>query len=582
MMGEMIFSGSSKHLIRRVQYIILFGSTLFINGLAQTHIENNFRAPMDLIPNMSGSFGELRPNHFHSGVDFTTNSQCGYKVYAVGDGYVSRIKISSVGYGNAVYVTHPNGYTTLYGHLEGFTHQIDSFVIAEHYDKQRFDIDFKLSPRDIPVKSGQVIGYSGNSGSSGGPHLHFEVRETDSEHAMNPLLFRNDIKDNVKPTIYGIRIYPLSGDASVAGKHSPLYFKAVGAAGIYKVENGTVIAAGGTIGVGVETIDFITGTTRKCGVYSISLKVNDTEVYRSEMESFSFDYTRYINSLVDYAYKVNSGKWVQKSYIEPNNLLDIYKTRKSRGYIDIEEGETYQFQYTIKDASGNASVMNFVVKGVKPLEVSDNTADKALSCKTTHEFEFDELKVNTPENCFYADVNFGVRKLIDNQGADVWQIGDRTIPVQVPVAVEMKVPASLDKYKNQVALARKEASGKLTFAGGSYQFGWIIAKVRDLGTFTLTTDTQAPVISWKDMPAGANYKGRKTLEMLISDNFSGINDYRCEIDGSWALFEYDAKTRRLICPLTRIPISKGKKHSLHVTVTDGCGNVAKKELSFVY
>jgi hypothetical protein len=531
---------------------------------------------------MSGSFGELRPNHFHSGVDFTTNGQCGYKVYAVADGYVSRIKISSVGYGNAVYVTHSNGYTTLYGHLEGFTHRIDSFVIAEHYDKQRFDIDFKLSPGDIPVKSGQVIGYSGNSGSSGGPHLHFEVRETGSEHAMNPLLFRNDIKDNVKPTIYGIRIYPLSEDASVSGKHAPLYLKAVGAAGVYKVENGAVISAGGTIGIGVETIDFISGSTRKCGVYSVSLKVNDTEVYRSEMEEFSFDYTRYINSLVDYAYKVNTGKWVQKSFIEPNNLLDIYKTRKNRGYIDIEAGETYQFQYTIKDASGNASVMNLVVKGVEPLDVDDSKAEKALLCKTTHVFEFDELKVNTPENCFYADVNFVVRKLIDNKGADVWQIGDRTIPVQMPVSVEMKVPASLDKYKNQVALARKEPSGKLSFAGGSYQFGWIIAKIRDLGTFTLTTDTQAPVISWKDMPAGGNYKGRKTLEMLISDNFSGINDYRCEIDGSWALFEYDAKTRRLICPLTRIPISRGKKHSLHVTVTDGCGNVAKKELSFVY
>lgn len=285
----MIFSDGKLQVLRRFQYILVFCSSLSVNGLAQTHVENNFRAPLDLIPNMSGSFGELRPNHFHSGVDFTTNGQCGYKVYAVGDGYVSRIKISSVGYGKAVYVTHPNGYTTLYGHLEGFTHQIDSIVMAEHYDKQRFDIDFKLKPAEIPVKSGQVIGYSGNSGSSGGPHLHFEVRETDSEHAMNPLLFRNDIKDNVKPTIYGIRFYPLSGDASVAGKHSPLYLKAVGAAGVYKVENGAVIMAGGTIGVGVETIDFISGSTRKCGVYSVSLKVNDTEVYRSEMESFSFD-----------------------------------------------------------------------------------------------------------------------------------------------------------------------------------------------------------------------------------------------------------------------------------------------------
>jgi hypothetical protein len=567
-----------QHCIKFVGVIVL-GASWAVN--AQTHIENTFRAPMDILPNMSGSFGELRPNHFHSGVDFTTNSQCGQKVYAVADGYVSRIRISATGYGKAVYITHDNGYTTLYGHLDGFTHAIDSVVVAEHYDKQSFEIDFKLGSRDLPVRGGQLIGYSGNTGGSGGPHLHFEVRETTSERAMNPLLFRNDIKDNVKPSVYGIKFYPLSDDAAIECLHQSQYKKVTGAGGVYRLENNAVIKASGSIGMGIETIDFSTGSVRKCGVYSIALFVNDTQVFKSEMESFSFDHTRYINSLVDYAYKVNSGKWVQKSFIDENNKLDIYTEKKNRGFIEIEPGETYDMRYEIQDVRGNKSLVKFTIKGGEPKENKTEKA-KLLNCKTSHQVDNDELRVSVPEDCFYTDVNFIVKKLVDGQGADVWQIGERTIPVQQPISIEMKVPASLDKYKNQVALAYKNGNGKLTFAGGGYKYGWIIGKIRDLGNYTLTIDNVAPSVNWKDLPAGYNYKGRKTLELLIADNFSGIASYRCEIDGTWALFEYDAKTRRLICPLNRARIARGKKHSLHVTVSDGCGNVTKKEWSFIY
>ncbi|MCG8578848.1 MAG: M23 family metallopeptidase [Bacteroidales bacterium] len=549
---------------------------------AQVTDSERFVKPMKLKPYVSGSFGELRSNHFHSGLDLTTNRKTGYRIYASDKGYVSRIKVSPYGYGKAIYIDHEGGYTTVYAHLERYSDRIDSLIRANQYEKKSFAIELFFKEGEVPVERGEVIGYSGNSGSSGGPHLHYEVRDKASQKPMNPLLFRDDIKDEVRPQVQGMKLYCLSDDASIGGKRKDHYVTTVFYNKAFHPKGSTVFSAQGKIGVGVQVLDYFSDSWRKCGISTIDLYVNDTLVYDFKIEKFSFAESRYINSHIDYAEKKRSGKVIQKSWVEPNNKLSLYGKRNTYS-TEIKPGDKKIFKYVIEDFHGNRSVLAFTVNGENPPPPVVKKKSPLVSVNFSKTFKLDTLglKLSIPANTFYTNIEMLIHK-DEKEGmiAPVYVVGNRNIPLHRSMSVSIPVPDSLHKYADKLLMAGVSANGKTYSLGGKFNDGRMSTSTRSFGRFSLAIDTIAPTIKLRKAPENRNYSGRQTIQLLINDNYSGIKKYECLIDGQWALFEYDAKNYRLTGTFKHMPFLKKGKHLLQVKVSDNRDNETIKEFSF--
>ena len=562
--------------------IILLLLKLNIHSTAQSKINWDIRFPLDIKATVSGSFGELRSNHFHAGIDFTTNQTTGLPVYAIDEGFVSRIFVSPSGYGKAVYIDHPNGYTTVYGHLDSFAPKIETIITNLQYEKQSFSIDHYFEPEDIILKKGEIIGYSGNSGSSGGPHLHFELRETDSEKPVNAHLLNLSIKDDVPPHIEAICVYPLDDDGSVNGKNEALYLPAVFSEGKFRLKGNPTVTASGNIGIGVETLDYYTGSWRKCGVNTILLKVNNSEVFKSKLDIFSYDNQRYINSHIDYAMLKQKGKSIQKSFVDINNQLDIYTTNLQRGTVNVAAGNEYNFDYTITDPSGNSSSLEFKIKGVAKQPAGATFRPAKINAANPFETEIDGFKVKFPANSFYTDVPF-MFSVEPNEGkglGNYFHVFDEIIPVHNSFEVTVPIPEDLKKIKG--LCAGYISKGKLSYAGGRIIGSNMIVSARNAGIYTLAADSVPPTIRLLNVPQGRNYSNQKNIRIEIKDNFSGISDFKCIIDDNWELFEYDQKNNVLIGYFNKFRNKKGIKHQLEITVTDGVGNIQNFSTNFVY
>lgn len=563
-------------------FIMFWSSLVFLKGQSQPI----FIFPMKGDFPVSGNFGEIRSNHFHSGLDLATNGQKGFQVFAADNGYVSRIKISTVGYGTAVFIQHSNGYTTVYGHLDRLCNRIDSFAMANQYKNESFEIDYFPLPHEIPIKAHEVIGYSGNSGSSGGPHLHFEVRDSKSEQPVNPQFFIRKLEDNVPPGINGFRLYPLTDGSQINGRSQPVYYKAVKTASGYKSSELIQIKAGGKVGVGIETIDYtVLKGGRPIGVYSVELFVNNEQIFESQMDRFSFDQTRYINSFIDYAFLKTNKKTVQKSFIDPNNKLTLYNGVKNRGVIEIEDGQKYDFKYVVIDNQGNESILTFTIIGVpsSPKIEPIPAGYELVKWDDSHEYKSESCLFSINPATLYQDVKLKFSQLPKAPGtiSSTYQLGNETISLQNSCQLKIKMPEGYSQLSDRIAIAQL-INGKLVYVTSKVQFGWIGANVRELGKYALVVDTIKPTITAIKVPQNNNYKNTNKLEFKILDNFSGINSYRGEVDGKWILFEYDYKSSSLTCPLAKTLKSNSKEHNLKLIVSDGCGNSSTVNFRFVY
>lgn len=550
--------------------------------LSQSPDFDRFVKPMKLKPSVSGSFGELRSNHFHSGLDLTTNRKTGYRVYASDKGHVSRLKVSPYGYGKALYIDHAGGYTTVYAHLERYSDRIDSLVKAEQYKQQSFAIELFFKPGEIPIERAEVIAYSGNSGSSGGPHLHYEVREQTTQKPINPLFFRDDITDNVRPQVQGMKLYCLADDASINGQRKDKYTPTVFYNKAFHPKGTKSFSAHGKIGLGVQVLDYFSDSWRKCGIRSIELFMNDTLVHSFLIDKFSFAETRYLNSHIDYAEKKRTGKVIQKSYVEPNNSLSLYGEKKTFS-AELKEGDRKEFNYVIKDFAGNVSELSFTIHGEKPLPVmaSPDNSLIQVNCHKTYSLDTLGLQLNIPAKALYTNIDLFVHKE-EKPGfiAPVFYIGDNHIPLHRSMSVSVPVPDSLHQYKDKLCMAGVSSANKTYSLGGKYSNGRIATNTRSFGKFTLAVDTIAPRIKLRKAPENNNYSSRKSIEIIISDSFSGIRSYECLIDGQWALFDYDAKNYRLTGTFKHMPFLQKGRHKLEVKVVDNRGNVANKTYQF--
>lgn len=521
---------------------------------------------------LTGNFGELRNNHFHSGLDFKTQGKIGLPIYSFDEGYVSRIMVSPVGNGKAVYLDHPNGLTTVYLHLDHFTPELDAIVEELQYKQESFFLDHRFKENEIPVKKGQQIAFSGNSGSSGGPHLHFEVRDSKTEEVFDPLFyFRYLIKDKIAPRAQAVMVYPMLYDGVVNGLMQKRQFAVVGKA-LQQVPQ-----VWGKIGLGIKAFDYKDNVSNIYGVKKIQLYVDDKLVFASRVNRYPFRATRYINSFIDYNEWRLRRSLFMKSFVEQGNKMDIYENVQNAGIIDINQERDYKIKYILIDEYQNTSEVNFTLRGKKqdiPL-VTIDCHDKIFWNKTER-FKEKNVRLEIPAGTFYDDfcLNYEAKEATRFY-ADIHSIHSPDVPFHGYAELSIKVDRDTLQDKSKYYLA-KITGGRPSFVSCNYKKGWMTGGIREFGEYSVAADFNPPVI----LPLKSGL--RDQIQFRVSDRETGISSYRGTIDGKFVLFEYEPRKALLFCKLSPKHVAAHQQHLLKLVVKDGCGNESVYENSFYW
>lgn len=555
-----------------MKYSIFFSLLFFISSVQSGYAQEtdtdkpSFIPPFDFPITFSGNFGEIRANHFHGGLDFKTGGTIGKPVRALADGYISRIRVTH-GSGYVLDVAYDNGYSTINRHLSAFVGDVARRVEDLQYEKESWEVEITPEPDEYPVKAGQIIALSGNTGYSFGPHLHLDMIETATDEYIDPLpFFMNKVKDKTAPRAEGIMLFPQPGKGVVEGKQTRRAFPA---------HPTKPITAWGLIGAGIRAYDYMDGVQNKYGVKTVILEVDGEEVFRSTVDRFAYEENRYINSWTHGQY--------MKSFIEPGNRLRMLQASNgNRGLVEINEERPYRFVYTLSDALGNTSKVRFTVQGQKTTIAPVEHREKyALKWDKVNYLQEPGLELVIPKGMLYDDVllNYSVRA-DSGDIAFTYQLNDTRIPMHnacdLRIGLRRRPVEDVTKYYVAGVTAR---GGKYRI-GGKYEDGVMKVRIRDLGTYTVAVDTVPPVIT----PVNQAQWGRTgKIIFKAKDKETGINTYRGTIDGKYALFgKPNSISGNLVCELDPKHVEKGGKHVVEMTVTDGCGNRTTEQFDFVW
>ncbi len=534
-----------------------------------------FDSPLKIPIILSGTFGELRSNHFHSGIDIKTQGKEGIPVYAPADGYISRIKVGQYGFGKALYMNHPNGYTTVYAHLRKFAGDIQSYVKKNQYKKQKYAIGNLFPKQDkFPIKKGDIIGYTGDTGSSGGPHLHYEIRDTKTENIINPLFFSFNVDDTIKPTVNQLMVYPLSDEARINNfaKKTSLELK--------KISEGEFVTdrinASGTIGFGINVFDRLNGASNKNGIFSLEMKVNGNRVYYHDVETFSFAESKYINLHIDYAHYKKYRKRFQKTHKVTPNKLSLYEDLVNNGKINIEENSNYTVEIISSDFNKNQTRIKIPIKGVKSTLIFKklDTTDYKIKSTDFNKFKLQNVTVAFPKNTFYQD-SFIDFKL--NNG--VASVHERTVPLDKKYTLTFGISHLSDAQRQQVYIANVDNPKYPRYVSTKKKIDKAYTSTKSLGKYTLNYDTKKPSISLVNIQNGKWISKNKTLKVKIKDKETGIRDYRATIDNEWILMEYNHKKGILTYDFSDKKLV-GSKHIFKIVVSDNVGNTKTLKATF--
>ena len=562
-------------LLQKKIYLLFIALLVGImNVQAQHYPVNYFIAPMDTPLYLSAPFGSLRDNHFHSGMDIRTFEKEGLPVYAVADGYVSRIKVSAVGYGKAVYINHPNGYTSVYAHLLKYEGTIASYIKSIHYLEQKFELDNFPNKDLIKIKKGEIIGWSGNSGGSTGPHLHFEIRDTKQEESINPELFGITGVDLYNPTLKRLVVYALNNNRTVV-QHNI----AINDNNSIKTDSGTLLLdtltiAKGATGFGIEAYDYLMNEYKTYSIYCTDFFFNQIKRFSYRIDRVNFAETRYINTHIDYDLYKRDGYRIQKCFLDDGNKAQVYPYIRNKGKVLIDDTLTHTLHFCIGDFDGRSYTFYAKVKSNNKTAHSETPCNDLVWYPNSKQiFKRDGITISIPEGALYDTLNPCVIVTKPNLTGILsyaYQIHSSNTPLHKSIAIAIDVDtATIASSKLLLASIKKD--GSLTAAGGEYKQGKVTLLTSNFGTYTIIADTISPTV--KVLRLNVENELSDTTKLLIktTDNMAGISDYNGYINGTWILLDYDAKNDILQYDFDE-KTKFNQKQELNIIVNDKKGN----------
>ncbi|MGV3658185.1 MAG: peptidoglycan DD-metalloendopeptidase family protein [Chitinophagaceae bacterium] len=526
-----------------------------------------FRHPLNIKMELVSNFGELRTNHWHMGLDIRTQQRENLPVYASADGYIAEISISAFGFGRAIYINHPNGLTTLYAHLNNFEPKLHQWVIDQQYKGESWETRLQLPPNLFPVKKGDLIAYSGNTGGSAGPHVHFEIRDTETTKCLNPLLFKFPIPDAVPPQLIRLAMYDRN-KSTYAQSPQLMALKAAGG-GRY------TLAAGSTLRVGSDKISFalgavdrFSGVANPNGIYSARIELDGVLQSEFVLDSIDYNETRYMNAHIDYRYKAAGGHWLQHLSRLPGDTTQVYKRTPTDGVVYVDDKEVHDVVITVQDAAFNTSRLSFKVQNTGAAKTY-TTANEQLVPGEVSVFERDGFELYTTEYSVYDTVNITFKETPSAAAASpLYAFASHTFPIQDSVTVRIKVDNVAPEDEDKIII-RNVAGTRITVTKAHYNDGWATAKFRQLGTFQAFVDNQPPVINAPGTGSVIDLSRATRIVFTPTDNFKELKNFRAELDGQWLLFTND-KGRNFIYSFDKY-FTPGT-HTLTVSIEDEAGN----------
>ena len=564
----------AKHLV------VVFILCSFNLRAQNPYSETNFRSPLDIPLVLAGTFGELRSNHFHAGIDIKTKGMEGFPVLAIDSGYVSRLKTRPGGYGKALYLTHYNGYVSVYAHLQGFEAVISSYLLSKQYSAQKFSVDLFPEIEQFKFHKGDTIAWTGNSGGSTAPHLHFEIRDAKTQQTINPLLFGFKVKDTTPPTLRNLHVYPLNSHSTINGAADTLRLPIRKVSARKYSLDSIDIVVNGIIGFGIDVFDRLDNAPNKNGIYSIELFVDSNLVYKHKMERFSFSETRYINSFMDYHAKKNYSIRPQKSFKDPNNDLSIYEFLENEGHLKFDTSKKHEAYYLIKDAQGNMSTFSFnFFSDTSLVSIEKASQSNLFLHEEDNSYEEDDFSLYMKQNSLYNDLEFRYKmiKSTNDFVSDIHCVHNKETPVHSAFSIGLNLQNVTDSLRSKTQICTVDSKGNISCLSSNWKGDTLIAKSRSFGDFSAVVDTVAPILKTKSFTY--DLSEAQNMSFTVEDKLSGISTYNAFVDGNWVLLEFDPKNKRLTHFFDGA-ITSGK-HLLELVVVDSVKNEKRLVLEFM-
>ncbi len=555
--------------MRYINQNLTFSFLLFFCGLplylfCQQNTE--WVPPLDIPIQLSGTFGELRSNHFHAGLDIRTQGRQGLKVKSIKSGWINRIRVSTNGYGKAIYIQHYDGTTSVYAHLKKFAPKIEAYLKEKQYEKESYTIQLFPKSEVLKMTAGELLGYSGNTGGSYGPHLHFEIRNSSNQNPINPMEYPLEIKDRQRPQIQNFYLYEGTHPDSKR-KEYPLVKKNDS---VYTTAG---IHAGGMVNVGIRLFDRQDLSYNKNGIYKTTVRLNGVPKFEFKLDQISFNDSKFINLLIDYKEYTEKKRRIQRLISHQAQKMSFLNKNSSGGEMKISEGRSYQILVEVTDYHGNTSYIEAYISGTKNTETV-SSKNNFLHPNKDYLFDFKSKRVYFPKNSFFDSIPI----VVETEGEKL-KVGENHYPLQKPFEVRFEIPTQDSLISSQSFIAKLNSKGDPYFLSNQRKEGKWIGKSKTLGTFVISRDSVAPTIKPLNFKNNQWLNSFNYLRVKLSDDYSGIKSFHGEINGQWIRFEHEPKNNTLIFDFNDLTFDD-TLHQLNVEAEDRAGNIGKLEIDF--
>lgn len=541
----------------------------------KTYPAGYFRYPLSIAPKLNANFGEMRPNHFHMGLDLFTERRENLPIYAAADGYVARLKIEPGGFGRAIYLNHPNGFTTLYAHMNDFMPELEAYLKKKQYEAESWRTELTLPANLFPVKKGQFIGYSGNTGGSQGPHVHFEIRETVSEKCLNPLLFGFNIPDQVAPDLKNLAVYDRNQSIY---EQAPRIVPLVKKSNVYSPSS-VIKVSTDKVSIAIHATDRMSGVPNANGIFKVAVFEGSKQIGGFRIDRVGYDETRYLNAHIDHKTKAAGGAYLQFLFPLEGDQLDIYQPVPHSSYFSLNDTLVHTLRMEVSDPYGNTSVTMIQIQRIGWIKQISPATGVLMKAKELNVFENDNVQLVIPENGLYDSIYFRyavLPALLPQAYSQSFHLHEPKIPVHsyftVRIKADKQVPYPL---RDKMIIVRTEKS-ESNVAKANWELGWYNSTFRDFGDFTLVADNEPPTITLPGVANGANLSRATRIVATVNDNYQSIKNFRAELDGKWLMFSQKGRTFTY-----RFDENCGPgEHILKIMVDDEAGNRTTKEWRF--